>query len=181
MTGNKLTKIKKLRDLWDAHTSGSTPFPYATGRHHSSSPALRENLFLSVVLVVFLNFNWLILFPRTLILLLVKVLFFCHYRSRQFFIKMAESTEPVLQIDDEEAERLLDLPCQVSLRMSDILSILSMRKMIAFPSRKRKRVTKKEASIRGSDYSSHWVEWDERTKQENSGISQSEYRRIASW
>ena len=46
-----------------------------------------------------------------LILLLVKVLFFCHYHSRQFFIKKSESTEPVLQIDGEEAERLLDLPC----------------------------------------------------------------------
>ena len=75
--------LPKLRDLWDAHTSGSTPFPYTTGRH----PALRENLFPTVVLVVFLNFHWLILFPRTLISLLVKVLLFCHYQSRQFFIK----------------------------------------------------------------------------------------------
>ena len=27
------------------------------------------------------------------------------------FHKMSESTEPVLRVDDEEAERLLDLPC----------------------------------------------------------------------
>ena len=66
--------LPKLRGLWDAHTSGSTPFPYTTSRHHSSFPALRENLFPSVVLFVFLNFHWLILFPRTLILLQVKVL-----------------------------------------------------------------------------------------------------------
>ena len=53
-------------------------------RHSRTLPAA---LFPAVVLVVFLNFHWLILFPRTLISLLVKVLLFCHYRSRQFFIK----------------------------------------------------------------------------------------------
>ena len=58
------------------------------------------------------------------------------------FHKMSESTEPVLRVDDEEAETC---HVQVSLQMSDILSILSVRKMIAFPSRKRKRVTKRRS------------------------------------
>ena len=58
-------------------------------------------------LTIFLPVNWLILFPRTLILLLVKVFFFFHDRSQQLFINISKSTELMLQIDDEETERLL--------------------------------------------------------------------------
>ena len=95
--------LPKLHDLWSAHTSGCTPFRYAT----SCSQSCMKICSICHFLTIFLPVNWLILFPRTLILLLVKVFFFFHDRSQQLFINISKSTELMLQIDDEETERLL--------------------------------------------------------------------------
>ena len=115
-------------------------------RHSRTLPAAITALpFLSVVLVVSLNFHRLILFPRTLISLLVKVLLFCHYRSRQFFIKCQKAPNRCCGLMMRKPKGCWTCHVQVSLQMSDILSIFSVRKMIAFPNRKRKRVTKRRS------------------------------------
>ena len=149
---------------------------YTTSCHHSSSPALCENLFPSVILIIFLNFNWLILFPRTLILLLVKVLFFCNYQSKKKIHKNVRkhwTGAADWWWGNWKAVGLAMFKSVCKCQTSS--TSCQQERWLLFQVGKEKGEPKEEASIWDSDYSSYWV------KQVNSCISQSEYRWIASW